>query len=271
MNRPDHLPDFESPPLSEVALSVQFAPMQNYSSIHAYSVWQCFRDRFPNVSEQPELPPQFEVFGATDGFRQEIRFEMVNQFSPRYWFSSEDGTELIQFQKDRLVHNWRKLARADNDYPRYERMAASYESDINALDQYALGQKWGRVIPNQVELTYVNEIALGDSDQQKSASQYVKFLTFDAGHVPTNLLVKTSEMLRNAEGNPFGRLHLTVATARRISGEALLRIELVGRGPPSEESIMGAMKMLSSLREAIVMKFTSITTAEAHLAWGRKA
>lgn len=67
--RPDHLPDFRTPPLNEVVVGVQFAPARGYQQILAGEVWELYRAQFPTVEEMPPIPPAFETFGLSAGAR----------------------------------------------------------------------------------------------------------------------------------------------------------------------------------------------------------
>jgi hypothetical protein len=53
---------------------------------------------------------------------------------PRFWFVNEVGTELLQFQLDRFVHNWRKTGEGI-EYPRYERIRKKAPRDLHRLDK----------------------------------------------------------------------------------------------------------------------------------------
>jgi hypothetical protein len=64
--RPDGLPDFTNPPLSEVVVSTQFATPPKYSEAYIREIWALFERDFPNVQEMPALPPTFEVFGGSE-------------------------------------------------------------------------------------------------------------------------------------------------------------------------------------------------------------
>src|SRR4051794_5656712 len=111
--RPTHLPDFRKPPLNEVVLGIQFNPVPGYSQIYAGEVWGLFRARFPQVQEMPALPPNFETFGIPQG--PQIGFNVLAGAShDRFWFLSPAGEQLIQFQMDRLLHNWRKVETLEN-------------------------------------------------------------------------------------------------------------------------------------------------------------
>ena len=62
--KPADLPDFKKPPVSEVVLSLQFASISTFRSIHVGLLWQRFRREYPKVSEQAPLQATFETFGV---------------------------------------------------------------------------------------------------------------------------------------------------------------------------------------------------------------
>jgi hypothetical protein len=94
---PPTLPEFEKPPVVEVALSVQFDRL-NASVAHLGLLWHRFRDRFGQVEEKPELPPAFERFGPAKRMPG-VRFEVGAVPGLRLWFLDEKGSELIQVQR----------------------------------------------------------------------------------------------------------------------------------------------------------------------------
>jgi len=60
--RPSDLPDFEHPPVVEVALSVQFEPLL-LETRHVADLWEKCRSEFPEWQDQPPIAPAFEFFG----------------------------------------------------------------------------------------------------------------------------------------------------------------------------------------------------------------
>ena len=137
MPRPKDLPDFTSPPLNEVALGVQFTRATSYQQILAGEVWALFKNDFPVVEEFAPLPPTFETFGLSRGSRNETRLSlsaMPDHF--RYWFLSPNGDELLQFQEDRLLHNWRKVGDRTNEYPRFDTLIEKFERELRALETF---------------------------------------------------------------------------------------------------------------------------------------
>src|SRR5262249_17490048 len=125
--RPADLPDFTVPPVTEVALGVQFAPLAAFKTVHAGLLWNRFRQEFPIVEEQAPLNVSFETFGSPSA-APELRLELLRRPPiPRFWFMNENRVELIQFQVDRFVRNWRKVG-DDITYPRYEAIRARFLS-----------------------------------------------------------------------------------------------------------------------------------------------
>jgi len=59
------LPEFKNPPVTEVAISVQFDRL-DITNTQMGLVWQRYRQRFKRIEEKPELDPEFENFGLTE-------------------------------------------------------------------------------------------------------------------------------------------------------------------------------------------------------------
>lgn len=268
MSRPANLPDFQSPPLNEVVLGVQFAPAQGYQQIRAGEVWELYRAEFPLVEEQPPLPPTFETFG--------LPFQ-VNPFNfgfitgathDRFWFVSQNKDEIIQFQQDRLLHNWRKVGNSNNSYPRFEKIVASFEAELRRLEKYFDGLSAQNIKCNQAEISYTNHIQLDREGTPSKAGDWLRFLNFGEGE-PDDITVVARRTLRGSAGAPYGRIICEVNTALNPKGERMLVLALTVRGAPSDPSISSALDFLTRGRDVIIDEFTSITTDSAHELWGR--
>ncbi len=105
MSRPDNLPDYSNPPLSEVVLGVQFQQPIGYQQIYAHKVWQLYSDNYPSVQEMSPLQPSFETFGVSSYTIMPPFGFVSGAMHNRFWFVNQDSDELIQFQNDRLLHN----------------------------------------------------------------------------------------------------------------------------------------------------------------------
>ncbi|MFD1381016.1 TIGR04255 family protein [Fodinicurvata halophila] len=137
--RPGHLPDFTSPPLIEVALGVQFTPLENLQTLHGGIIWEAYKDKYPYTKELPPLPHVLETFGRRQ-VHSSIPFKLSLQDRPdvpRYWFISENNDQLIQIQKDRFLQNWRKES-SKAEYPRYESIREDFFLTIKLFVEHLL-------------------------------------------------------------------------------------------------------------------------------------
>ena len=156
------LPEFDNPPLIEVALSVQFEELGLLRVPQLGYVWHAFRDRFPKLEEQPPLEKSNEQFGPKTAKRPRVRLELSTvPPRPRLWFLNDSGSELVQVQSDRFVRNWRKQEETA-EYPRYSRLRKFFQEDFEVFCRLIEAEQWGVIEPNQCEVTYVNVIPAGE-------------------------------------------------------------------------------------------------------------
>lgn len=268
MSRPDNLPDYQNPPLNEVVLGVQFAPAQGYQQIRAGEVWELYRANFPFVEEQPPLPPAFETFGLPFQANA-FNFGLVaGAMHDRFWFLSQNKEELIQFQQDRLLHNWRKVTDRDNTYSRFEKIIVDFETELHCLERYFDGISPQRLKCNQAEISYTNHISLDREGSPSHAGDWLRIFNF-GDYEPDDVSLVARRALRDSTGTPYGRMIYEVSTASIPGAGRLLVVTLMVRGAPLDSSIASALDFLKRGRDVIVEEFTSITTDSAHELWRR--
>ncbi len=272
MSRPTHLPDYEKPPLHEVVLGIQFSTPQGYQQIHAGEVWNLYKENYPDVKEHHPLPPIFEHFGFPI---EQSPFGLITGAThDRFWFLSRDQNELIQFQNDRFLHNWRKIDEHDTPYPRYESIIAKFTQEAGKLDEFFKGFDGNGLNINQTEITYINHIPLEHPENQNiTANKWLKFLDFSFLEKKT-IVADFQHTFRitidDKNNKPCGRLICESAIAVNAKGERLLRLNMTVRGKPEESSLQAAIAFLGQGRELIVQNFDAITTDAAHRHWGKK-
>ena len=89
---PGELPDYDQPPVVEVALAVQFKSAIGFRSFDLGKVAACWSDTLPEVSERPPLGPMAVEFeGPTVAFKVSEETE-----TPRLWLMNEQGSQLLQ-------------------------------------------------------------------------------------------------------------------------------------------------------------------------------
>jgi uncharacterized protein (TIGR04255 family) len=269
MNQP--LPRFENPPVVEVALSVQFDRL-NLSMAQLGLVWQKFRDRFPVVQEKPEIDSVIESFGPRKKVASDVRFEVRAVSAPRLWFVDKSGNELIQVQRNRFVRNWRKTP-GTPEYPSYDRLREDFVADWERFEVFVTDECNATLVPNQCEVSYVNSVENANPGQLKGVLALMSGACSDAYlDDPEDTELTLRYQLKNKSEPPWGRLHITAASAIRATDEQpVVRLSLTARGAPPTQDTAGVMKALDAGHESVVRGFASITTPEMHDVWKRKA
>lgn len=268
------LPEFENPPISEVALSVEFAPLENWRSPHAGLYWGQINKTYPKTEVQAPLPSQVEKYG--EEFWQNrpgIRIELANPDISRFWFLSDPPTKLIQIQRDRFVINWRKV-KGDEIYPRYfKEMRPRFEREWKEFKTFVVAQNIGTIAVQQCEVTYVNDIL-----KEKEWTSFQESLNLFApwwkggteGFLPSPETLALSGSFRIPGED--GRLHFAAQHARRgVDNREMIQLRLVARGKPASTTDDDMLKWMDMGHEWIVRGFADLTSKRAHEIWGRKS
>lgn len=271
------LPRFRKPPVSEVAVGVQFqAPMLN--PVHLGLYYQRVKTRFPNVGVQPPVPPAFETFGVKPTMTFPFPFPVpvlggVVPFQPRMWFSSTDGASLIQLQSGRLIFNWRGGIH-QNAYPHFEAVRAEFTKAFDELEALARGEGLGEVTVNQCEMVYVNPLPTAVTGVSLSEPQKIfRLWSDDRGEewyeTPEDISFTVRYRFNDKDNNPFGRLIVALSSGLAGDGSPTFNLELTARGQPIGGGREGVSAFHDHAHEAIVRCFAAITTTEMHRRWER--
>ncbi|MCK4340106.1 MAG: TIGR04255 family protein [Phycisphaerae bacterium] len=269
------LPDFTKPPVVEVALSVQFDALADLGAVQLGLLWSQFRDRFPKVEEHPPLDPSFEQFGVRGSPSSAPRLRILTKPpSARCWFLNEEGTELIQVQSDRFVHNWRK-ADTSQAYPRYKHVRETFKRELEVFHEFLSSERLGQFKPNQCEVTYVNHILSGAGwENHGQLDKIFTVLTHQYSDTflssPEDARIVIDYVIPAPDGTPLGRLHVSAEPACRAADDKpILILKLTARGRLTESGLNGVFSTLDLGREWVVRGFASITEPEMHAIWGR--
>jgi uncharacterized protein (TIGR04255 family) len=272
-NRPD-LPDFENPPVVEVALSVQFERLTDLHAAHLGLLWSQFKDRFPRTEEHPPREAVIEQFGVFSPRRVKVQLQTVMPV-PRVWFLNEQSTEIIQLQPDCFVHNWRKMGAPTQIYPRYESIRQTFSEELRVFLRFVEQERIGQVTPTQCEVTYVNHIVAGKGWDNLGQVDRV-FAPWSGSYSDTFL--QSPEEARAAirflipgdGGEPVGRLRIELSPNVEVKTQRpVFVLTLTARGRPGGSQIDDVLAFLDTGREWIVRGFASVTTPNMHHAWGR--
>jgi uncharacterized protein (TIGR04255 family) len=260
------LPEFDAPPVIEVALDVQFQAIPELHGLRLAPLWDVWRADLPELQEQPPLAPLIEG-GSGENVRQVEFITVLPQ--PRYWFLSADSTELVQLQQDRLAVNWRAVG--DAQYPRYPAVRAKMEQRASEFENYLRQEGLTALQIIQAEISYVNAIRV-DPDKPGDLTQLLRAWSGlpahhlgEPGEVRLNLMFDVPEL-----GKSPVRLHVAVSPGKTPNGSSCLFMNLTVRGNPGGSSVDDALSFIDGGHEHIVRSFEELTTEALHKLWRKR-
>ena len=272
--RPPELADFRAPPVTEVVLGVQFNSLERFLSPYLGLVWERFKHDFPHIEERPPLAPTFEMFGPHPQFFPAINLQVfAGAEMPRVMFINNDRTQLLQVQKDRFLHNWRKVD-LGGEYPRFERMLETFERGFNTFSDEIAKENLGTIVPNQCEVSYINQIPVPSNTDLYSVfgkvfAQPTEQMNVDGLGSPEDLRFLLRYVIRDDAQTPVGRVIASAEPARRTDGVMIIQLTMTARGKPRTSDIAGVVEFLERGRLHLIRSFTKLTSPEMQAEWGR--
>ena len=263
----DPFPSFRKPPVIEVVIGVQFAPLESWRIPHFGLYWQAIRDVFPKCEVQPPITTEIESFDPVA--RSQPTLQFMDKPEARCWYLNKN--ELLQVQRERFIYNWRKLD-TDIEYPRYERTTKPrFEQNWKLFCQFLKDEEIGQCKIVQAEVTYVNHIPKGDGwDEVKDWwNVFTIFanpsLPFVGG--PDSEKFQCSFLMPERQG----RLRVSINHAlRQTDGKEVINLNVMARGKPASSDTNDILKWLDMGHEWVVRGFAEITSKDMHALWERE-
>jgi uncharacterized protein (TIGR04255 family) len=261
---------FERPPLAEVAIGVQFRPLTSLRAVHLGVLWERWREDYPILEEQPPLEPTFEQKGPIFGSQVQLSFGPPPMM--RHWFLNDDGSRLLQVQRDRLVLNWRRIDSLD-PYPRYEALRDTLLSRLSEFTRFIREFDLGSVEITQSEINYINAIEVGNGLKKPGQVELILNSwkpSHEVHHLgePEEVRITQVFPLTHPAGMP-ARLYVSIEPAQRQDGEPFLLLTFTVRGSPPGGGPDDATAFLNFAHAQVVQSFTELTTPTMQKAWGR--
>lgn len=268
---------FESPPVYEVVLGVEFAGPVISEAAALADFWNEVRDGFPDVRREPPLAPMAESFDAQSVQPPPFEFRLgPEERSQRYLFRSEAEGLAIQVQEDRFAFGWDRST-LGREYPRYswirERFQEIYSVFIKAADEERLAEH----PPAWCATTYTNAIVHPDSedplhDPLEDILLFMQRPDSDVLPPVEDTMVRQRRLLRDDAGEPRGRLYIQALPALTPPPELNPGYDLTLRvvQKPLDASEAGVFTCQDESRDLIVRSFKDITTEKMHEVWGLK-
>lgn len=268
---PIKLPEFNRPPVSEVALAIHFSPLDGMTHLDLGELREKWRASYPGIAEQPELgpvEPEVKEIGGAIGLTM-FGFDGRPRW-PRTWFISEDNSELIQIQRDRLVVNWRR-SNDTQEYPHYASIKPAFVSALGDLRSLVVSRTGTSLVTVQYEVVYINRIETGPTS-------LADFVAPWSGEHSTTFLPQEEEIrmlvrypINDADGKWRGRLSISAdPLLGEAGGAGLTQLQLFARTLPRDAEGDDDFTSLDLAHEWVVKGFDAFTTNRAHLTWQKE-
>jgi len=266
MSQSQHVnPNYENPPVVEVVCGIQFKSIDKLLAPHLGLLWEKFKPDYPICQEVAPLSPIIEKFD--DKVQASFGFQEVPPL-PRIWFIHKGDSGIVQVQRDRFLHNWRKVLPED-EYPRYPKVIELFKDRLDRFEIFLSENEFGKLQPVQYEMTYINHIWMGEGwENLPEIGKVFPDFSFRATTgrflpAPETINWRTSFLLPNK----MGRMHVTIRNGKRRSDEKpMVIMDLTVRGFIEE----GMEKWFDIAREWIVCGFADLTGQDIQTqVWGR--
>lgn len=269
------LPSFRNPPVVEVALSVQFNPLDALQIPQMGLLWSQFRETLPESKAQLALQPEFERFGVAGMSMPRVRIETFDTPPvPRLWFLNKLGTELVQVQQTHFITNWRRVN--DEPYPRFHNVLQAFKERFAIFSEFLSRENLGNLAYNQCEITYVNHIVRESVEPTLGTAEGIlttwkEQYSNDFLPTPEDVMVRLRYLIPGGDKTPAGRLRIDLQPALRNQDQKpIFLLNLTARGNPIGDGIDGVYNFFDLGHEWIVRGFTSITPPLMHQIWERE-
>jgi uncharacterized protein (TIGR04255 family) len=237
--------------------------MSGWSVPHFGLYWERIREEYPHVQVEHPIASQEEVSKG-------LRVVAVAVPEVRCWFLEPTKNRLIQVQRDRFIHNWRRYAEDEAEYPRYEEVIRP--TFVREWEGFLAFLRDARVtIPKvaRCEVTYINQFERGrEWEHRNDIANVLRPLEWNTDFLPP----PDSTSCRWTYGLPDDRGTLQVVLVpaiRNRDAKEIFQLTLTAKGQPASPETEDLLEWMDFGREWIVRGFADLTTPEMHKLWKR--
>lgn len=251
------IPRFESPPIVEKLMGIQFVPLQKWSVPHFGLFWEEIREGFPRFTIQPPL-----LKGES---------ELKLEDSIRCWFHHKSQAKLIQVQRDRFLYNWQKPTTYE-EYPHYEVIKPEFAESWQNFCQFLTKNDIEQPIIELCEIAYVDHLEKGREWQSLSDLPSVincwSGLSGKLLHAEPDLItIQMAYSLPDIDGT----LTILLQPAfRSEDSKEVFQLTITATGKPASQNVDDLLSWFDSGRDCAVRSFIDLTTKQMHDLWGRR-
>lgn len=265
------LPKFDKPPVTEMVIGVEFSDLSNWNIPHFGLFWGQIRSEYQHCSVNPPLDSLIEKFGAQGRQELSLKFPVMGPPDVRCWYFDKSLTWLIQVQRDRFIHNWRKTPQS-SEYSRFYKIRDRFEREWKRFRDFVASESLGELEIRQCEVTYFNQIEpQGAQNLMSELSEifpcWSNKLSGDFLPEPELAALKASYVI--AENR--GRLHITAQPVfRHADAREIIQLQVTAKVIPASSDFSDALKAIDLGHEWAVNGFADFTSAKMHDLWERK-
>lgn len=226
----DATPRFKKPPVIETVLAVQFKPL-SLNVGHYGKIYEALQSKgFSTVEQYPSVPHIIEQ-RKTGSFIDLSIFAQMAQVTagqPRYRFLSPgrpEGERFVQLQNDCLIQNWRRSNSSAGSYPSYSKNREEFADNLSTLASIIEHPGLGKIVADQCEVTYVNQIPLEQFSGVSEAFQECFGLSIPARPLAharceaEHLAFQSNHWVEEANGRLYIQAAVVASLAPMIMGQ----------------------------------------------------
>jgi uncharacterized protein (TIGR04255 family) len=272
-SRPSDLPNFDRPPIDEVAITVQLVePIPGFTDAHVGLYWQSIKTDYPRAEPQMRLEPFIETLEEAAPVTRTLQIPL-GPVGGRTWLISQDDIYIIQVQNNRFIRNWR---RRTEPYPHFEPLVEGFWEALNGFRAVLHDEDLHLPPVQQVEVTYINWVPDMGIAEFLNVARSAEIDVGGVDRLPIDQTWASRYSVRAADGGMYARLHAQCNPAiRPPSGEQLqpeygTQFAFTFVAPALGNMDDAAVdERFMRARDVIVRAFTALTTERAHDVWGR--
>ncbi len=263
------LPNYESPPVIEVVVGLQFAPIAKFSNAHLGAFWQYLGpSEWPSVADASVLPLQKETFGNVSNWGRPLRLKLSQDPASRIQIRNRAGNRMVQLQNGQILLNW--IGLEGDNYPRFAQVYGEFTGIVERFRAFAQENDLGSLQFDQWEVTYVNKIP---QTIWRTPSDWDFFLPLNG--LPTIPGLIEPESFSGewhfVIPDQKGRLHIQWlhATDSETSEVSHIQLMLTARGPVQQDGdlTVNAHRGIELGHQAIVRSFRFMMNDTANAEW----
>ena len=255
--------------LVEVAMSVGF---KEYHGLLRYQLDDLrdlkYVEQFPKDEEKAPHKPFIEEPGG--GLAALPSASPITNI--RRWFSSDDGSSLIQVQRNWFARNWRAVRQdtangALPSYPGYAAVRSDFADSFHSFIDYVQDTDLGEFRPLQCEITYRLHLQAGEMwSNPGGLDRAVRiFSGRPAVYLPDleAMRIITQYAISDGDGARLGRLYGRLETARSEDAMDFLILTVFARGTPLGDGVEGVYSFLDAGHQWVVNGIRDFLTPKA--------